>query len=70
MIEIPEEPVQEIVEEKIEEIQEVVEEKIEEVIPEDNSLKVDIKAPEEVIKRNRVINTKSADFGKIVLKPK
>lgn len=84
MIEISEEPIQEAVEtveekteeiqetveEKIEEIQEVVEEKIEEVITEDNSLKVDIKAPEEVIKRSRVINTKSTDFGKIVLKPK
>ena len=62
MIEIPEEPIQEV--------QEVVEEKIEEVIPEDNSLKADIKAPEKVVKRSRVINTKSSDFGKIVLKPK
>jgi hypothetical protein len=42
LIEIPEEPIQEV--------QEVVEEKIEEVIPEDNSLKADIKAPEKVVK--------------------
>jgi hypothetical protein len=62
LIDIPEEPVQEV--------QEVVEEKIEEVIPEDNSLKAGIKAPEEPVKRSRVINTKSTDFGKIVLKPK
>ncbi len=69
MIDIPEKPIQEV-QEIVEEIQEPVEEKIEEVIPEDNSVKTDIKASEEPVKRSRVINTKSTDFGKIVLKPK
>lgn len=63
---ISEEVIQEEVIESAEEVIEVVIEEVkEEIIPE-----AETKTPNEEVKKNRVIKTKSSDFGNIVLKPK
>ena len=57
---------EEIVQEEVIESSEVViGEKKEEIISE-----VENKTPNEEVKKNRIIKTKSSDFGNIVLKPK
>ena len=60
--EIIEQPVEEIIQEEI--VQEEINSK------ENNSIETEAKTPNEEVKRNRVIKTKSSDFGNIVLKPK
>ena len=63
---ISEEVIQEEVIESAEEVIEVViEEAKEEIIPE-----AETKTPNQEVKKNRIIKTKSSDFGNIVLKPK
>ena len=54
-----------IQEEVIESTEEVIEEAKEEIIP-----KAVTKTPNQEVKKNRIIKTKSSDFGNIVLKPK
>jgi hypothetical protein len=61
---ISEEVIQEEVIQK-EVIEEVIEEVKEEIIPE-----TETKTPNQEVKKNRIIKTKSSDFGNIVLKPK
>lgn len=52
-------------------IEEVIqEEKIEETLIENNIVEPKIETPKPEVKKDRVINTKSNDFGKIILKPK
>ena len=63
---ISEEVIQEEAIESTEEvIEEVIEEVKEEIIP-----KAETKTPNQEVKKNRIIKTKSGDFGNIVLKPK